>query len=96
MTICLYKQKKLARKKNEFDFYPQYFLGVNSSTFTSSWVLDIDVPTINLLLRKYAQHTKLLHRMICMISRRASHFDLQVGDRQEARSGTCGVGCGLR
>ena len=33
--------------------------------------------------------------MICMILRRASHFDLHVRDRQEARRGTCGVGCGL-
>ena len=70
--------------------------GLNSSTFTTFWVPQIDVSTIDLLLlRKYAQHTKLLHRMICMISRRASHFDLQVGDRQEARRGTCGVGWGL-
>ena len=89
--------KKNALKNNEFAFYPQYFLGVlnSSSTFTTSWVLEIDVPTTDLLLRKYTQHTKRLQRIMCMISRRASHFDLQVRDRQEARRGTCGVGCGL-
>ena len=31
---------------------------------------------------------------MCMISRRASHFELQLRDRQEARRGKCGVGCG--
>ena len=88
--------KKIARKNNEFAFHPQY-LGVldSSSTFSTFWVLEIDVPTTYLLLRKYTKHTKLLHRMTCMISRRASQFDLQVWGRQEARRGTCGVGCGV-
>ena len=78
-------------------FYPQYFLGVlnSSSTYSTFWVLEIDVPTTDLLLRKYTEHTKRLHRMICTISRRALHFDLQARDRQEARRGTCGVGCDL-
>ena len=63
-------------------------------------MLDIDVPTTDLFLRKYTHHhlitnTKLLHRMICMISRRASQFELQlIRDPQEARRGTCGVRCG--
>ena len=97
-TGCLYIPKKIDRKKYWFAFHPQYFLGVfNSSTAVSTvWVLEVDVPTTDLLLRKYTQHTKLLHRMICMTSRRASHFHLQVRDRQEARRGTCGVGCGLQ
>ena len=100
MTIFFYipGTKKLARKKkNDFAFYPQYFLGVlNSSACSISWVLDIDVPMADLLLRKYTKHTTLLHRrMICMTSRRASHFELQLGDRQKARRGTGGVGCGL-
>ena len=97
MTICLHIQNKIARKKNELAFYPQYFfLGeLNSSTFGTFWGLEIDVPTTDPLLRKYTQHTQRLHRMICIISRRASHFDLQVRDRQEARRGTCGAGCGL-
>ena len=94
MNICVYIQKKLARKNNEVAFYPQYFLVVNSSTFSTFWVLEIYVPTTNLLLRRYTQHTKLIHRMTRMVSRRASHLDLQVRDRQEARRGTCGVGCG--
>ena len=90
--------KKLARKKIGFEFYPQYFLGVlnSSSIFSTFWVLEIDVPTTDLLLwRKSTQHTKPLHRMICMISRRASHFDLQVRDHKDARRGTCGAGCVL-
>ena len=87
MTICLYTQKKTG-KNNEFAFSPQYFLGVlDSRIFSTFWVLDIDVPTTDLLLRKYAQHTKLLHRMIRMISRRASHFELQLKGRQEATRG---------
>ena len=79
-------------------------LGVlNSSTFrTFLGILDIDVPTTDLFLRKYTQHhlithTKLLHRMTkCMISRRrASLFELQpIRGRQKARRGTCGVRCG--
>ena len=56
---------------------------------------EITVPTTDLLLRKYTQDTLFLHRMICMISRRASHFELQVRDYQEARRGICGVGCDL-
>ena len=95
MAICLYIQKKLARKKNGFAVYPQFFLGVNSSTSSTFWVLKIDVPMTDLLLRKYTQHAKLLHRKICMIARVASHFDLQIRDCQEARRGTRGVGCGL-
>ena len=40
----------------------------------------------DLLLRKYTQHTTLiLHRMICMISRRASHFELQLRDRKSEK-----------
>ena len=88
--------KKIAGKNNDFAFYPQYIFGVvNSSIFSTFGVLDIDVPTTDLLLRKYTQHTKLLHRMLCKTSRRASHFELQFRDRQEARRGTCGVGYGL-
>ena len=45
---------KNARKSNEFTFYPQYFFGIlTSSTFSAFWVLDIDVPMADLLLRKY-------------------------------------------
>ena len=86
-----------ARNNNEFAVYPQYFLGVlnSSNTFSTFWALEIDVPTTDLLLRKYTQYTKLLKRMICLISMRASHFDLQVRDREEARRGTRGVGCGI-
>ena len=50
MTMCYYCtcKKNLPGKNNEFPFYPQYF-----STFG---VLDIDVPTTDLLLRKRTQH----------------------------------------
>ena len=36
-TICLYIQKQLARKNNEFAYYLQYFLGVLSSSTLSSF-----------------------------------------------------------
>ena len=86
----------------------KYFLGVvrlNISTFSTFcvYILDVDGPTTDLFLRKYTQHhlithKKLLHRtydMICMISRRASQFELQlIRDRQEGRRGTFGVRCG--
>ena len=64
-------------------FYPQYVFGVlnSSSTLAPFWVLDMYVPTTDLLLRKYTQHTKVFHRMACMIWRRASHFELQLRDR---------------
>ena len=53
--------KKLARKNNEIAFYLQYFLGVlNSNIFNTFWVLDIDAPTTDLLLRKCTKHTKLV------------------------------------
>ena len=97
---CLYIQEKLARKYNEFVFYPQYFLGVNSSTFSTSWGLEIDVPTteINIIVVEKIRTTRKTFKpyvTVCMVSRRASHFDLEVRDRQEARRGTCGVECGL-
>ena len=45
-------RKKIARKSKEFAFYPQHFLGVlNSSIYSAFWVLEIDVPTTDLLLR---------------------------------------------
>ena len=44
-VIVVYTRKN-AWKNNEFTFYPQYFLGAfNSSTFSTFWVRDIDVPT---------------------------------------------------
>ena len=60
----VWNTKKNARKNNEFAFYPQYFfLGVhNSSTFNTFWVLDIDVPPTDLLLRKYTQHHLTTHK----------------------------------
>ena len=52
--------KKVAQKTTEIAFYPQHFLGVlNSSICSTSWVLDTDVPTTDLLLRNCTQHTKL-------------------------------------
>ena len=63
----MYIQKKLAWKKNEFAFYKKCFKGRHPHG--SSWVysiavllthfwgiLDIDVPTTDLFLRKYTQH----------------------------------------
>ena len=57
-TICCYftykKLKKLPGKIIEIAFYPQYFVGVlnSSNIFSTFWVLDIDLPTTDLLLRK--------------------------------------------
>ena len=58
LFVCTYR-----KINNEFAFYPQYFLGVLniSSTFANSilWVLEIDMLTTDLLLRKYTQHKTL-------------------------------------
>ena len=99
--VCTSYKKKLARKNNEVAFYSHS----TSSVYSIAVLLALlgytpyrrahDRSVLEKIhTAPLEQNTKLLHRMICMISRRASQFALQLRDRQEARRGTCGVGYG--